>query len=236
MCATFYITIDEKTMDEIRAEIEKNRKAEENLYTGGTEGEQDNLLRTGYIYPGYVAPVIVPHDGKLKPAAMVWGFPKKWGDKKPMFNARDDTIRRALEDDSNKDRSERMMERLYREPAQNRRLLIPMDGFYEWAPDETGKKQMYYFSRPDGGRIYIAGFYSLFSNEQDGKMAERFDMITTEPSRDVKDYHARMPAIVWEQDVEAYLCGDKFMELLEKAPYDLIVEKAYPPRKKKANA
>jgi putative SOS response-associated peptidase YedK len=51
--------------------------------------------------------------------------------------------------------------RSFAKPLRERRILVPMDGFYEWwnERDETGKeyRQPYYFTPKDGGVLALAG-------------------------------------------------------------------------------
>lgn len=47
-------------------------------------------LKTGEIFPTNVVPVLEEAEGKMRPAAMAWGFPR-WDGKGVIFNARSET-------------------------------------------------------------------------------------------------------------------------------------------------
>lgn len=142
-----------------------------------------------------------------------WGLmPGRWAEKggRPLINARAETV---------------ATQPAYRESFQQRRCLIPADGFYEWKKLPTGKQPMW-ISRPDEDLFAFAGIWAWLERS-DGEIVHSCSIITCEPNEMMRETHDRMPVIldprvesVW-LDPEAE--QDDLLELLGPAPDDLLV-------------
>ncbi|MGY4771219.1 SOS response-associated peptidase [Kribbella sp. CWNU-51] len=103
----------------------------------------------------------------------------------------------------------------FRRAFKSRRLLIPVDGFYEWFPTQqlgkSGKplKQPFYIhpANPDDV-LALAGLYEFWrdpdkADDDPNKWLTSFTIITTTATDDVGRIHDRMPMAVtpdnWEQ-------------------------------------
>ena len=76
-----------------------------------------------------------------------------------------------------------------------RRIILPATGFYEWSSDKTK-----YLFTPDGASVfYLCGLYKII----DGKY--RFLILTRAANESMIEIHDRMPVIVEEHQVRAYL-------------------------------
>lgn len=53
-------------------------------------------------------------------------------------------------------------------------------------------------------------------------MGERFSMITTEPSDDVKKIHDRMPLVFEKEEQERWLGGDPVERWMDEANYKFV--------------
>lgn len=95
----------------------------------------------------------------------------------PLLNSRTDTLRKGS----------------FRSILNNRRCIIPAEGFYEWR-EEDGKKQPYFFYRKDGKPILFAGIWD--TSEVKGDEVPSFAILTDEPNELVAPYHDRMPVVV----------------------------------------
>ena len=119
--------------------------------------------------------------------------------------------------------------RIYREPFQRRRCLVPADGFYEWrtipaptlfGPDptpRTGKnkntagkkknagKQPYAFTLAGGGPFAFAGLWDRWKDPDAGGVLESFTIVTTTPNELTATVHNRMPVILRPQDYDLWL-------------------------------
>ena len=191
MCGRFYV--DDDTAKEIQKIV---RQMDEKVTF---------TKRTGDFYPSENAAVMVAGNKGSFLTEKRWGFPgfKNSG---LIINARAETV---------------LEKRMFGESVRNRRLVIPVSGFYEW----NHEKEKFTFKADDtGGRssiLYLAGFYAHFEGE------DRFVIITTQANPSVKEVHDRMPLIFREEEVEEWLLNQGSLEkLLHSVPGSL---------KKKAN-
>ena len=94
----------------------------------------------------------------------------------------------------------------FRDALRLRRCLVPADGFYEGAARGPGRapRQPYHIARPDGAPFAIAGLHERWRDEQ-GAWLETCTLLTVSASDLVRPVHDRMPAILAERDLEAWL-------------------------------
>lgn len=154
------------------------------------------------VYPSSQAPVITGHLNEFSAELFTWGFPG-FDKKNLIINARSET---ALE------------KRTFKESIRNRRCAVPAAGFYEW----NKEKEKYTFQKPDGSTCYLAGFYKEFED------SVRFVILTTDANESMKSVHHRMPLILNEEELDAWLFDDAQTELiLHKIPGALEKEADY---------
>jgi len=118
----------------------------------------------------------------------------------------------------------------FRESMQNRRCLIPADGFYEWAKIGKKEKQPYNFSMANDSIFAFAGLWDRWK-DPDGKQILSCTILTTKPNPLVADIHDRMPAILRPDDYDLWLDPGitdpaRIADLL--APFDAQLMKKYP--------
>lgn len=94
----------------------------------------------------------------------------------------------------------------FREALRLRRCLVPADGFYEWAASSprAQRRQPYHIARPDGAPFAIAGLFERWRS-QEGATLETCVLLTVAANERVSTLHDRMPAILGERDLEAWL-------------------------------
>jgi putative SOS response-associated peptidase YedK len=90
----------------------------------------------------------------------------------------------------------------FREPLAERRLVVPASGFYEWRL-EDGRKQAYFFRRPDGRPLAFAGMWDRWGPREAPVIS--CTVLTTSPSEEMRPYHDRMPVILAERDLAHWL-------------------------------
>jgi putative SOS response-associated peptidase YedK len=151
------------------------------------------------------APVITS-EGDL--VTMRWGFDRKGLG--PVNNSRSDKLESPM----------------WKESFENRRCLVPVAAFYEWSGPK-GRKRTHRFTSPDDGWFLMAGIW-----EESDTLGPCFSMITTAANPTVEPIHHRMPAILNDLEVEAYLEGD--MHSFSPLPEILQVADAPNPLIKKA--
>lgn len=86
---------------------------------------------------------------------------------------------------------------------QNRRCLVPADGFFEWVgPKEA--RQPIWFHRPDNAIFFLAGLYASWQPSPD-TWQRTFTIITTSPNELIVPIHDRMPVIIPAEDADEWL-------------------------------
>ena len=98
----------------------------------------------------------------------------------------------------------------FREAFQQRRCLIPADGFYEWRM-EDGKKQPFRIGMEGGTVFAFAGLWESWQAKQDGygyeegDLVETVTIVTTDANDKLRPIHHRMPVILPPEDYVAWL-------------------------------
>jgi putative SOS response-associated peptidase YedK len=161
-------------------------------------GQNFNVAPTHDIYG-----VVADPAGNKTVEAFHWGLIPSWAKERKigakMINARSETITEKPS---------------FRGPVKNKRVIIPMDGFYEWKPgspdgplSSKGKplKQPMFIERADGEPLAVAGLWSAWKEPADPKQRwlNSATVITTEANDDMAVIHNRMPVLVppdrWEE-------------------------------------
>ena len=155
---------------------------------------EPRILRRVNIAPTQDAPVIrATRDGTGREVAMLrWGLVPFW--------AKDASIGPKLINA----RSESAMEKpAFREAFRARRCAIPASGFYEWTgvPKHRVPHAITVAGRP------IVAFAGLWERWKDahGQRLETYTILTTAANAFVAPMHDRMPAILAEHDIDAWL-------------------------------
>lgn len=147
---------------------------------------------------------------------MEWGFIPSWAKEeksfKPVINARAETVAEKP---------------YFRGSFRSSRCAILADGFYEWK--KVGDtKHPHHIGLKDGGVFAMAGLWS-HRVVADGSEQVTCAIITTGPNALMKDLHDRMPAILNEEGVEAWLDREARSTELEALlrPYPAEEMRAY---------
>lgn len=148
------------------------------------------------VYPSQQAIVLAADPnlpGNVITKQMIWGFPGVQN-KGLLINARAETA---------------LQKKTYRESVLLRRCVIPAGGFYEW----NRAKEKFAFERMDGEKVFMAGCYNWFGEEA------RFVILTTAANASVAHVHERMPLMLEEEEVNAWILDDSVTEqMLSKVP------------------
>lgn len=143
-------------------------------------------------------------------------------------------------------RSESVLEKsAFKRSFEQRRCLIPADGFYEWAKlgdqetEENTKqkkkqpKQPYFIHRSDSEPMVFAGLWAKWKpRDENGEVdetattLETFTILTCEPNREMAAIHNRMPVLLAPQAWDDWLWPDtesaELLALLQPAPDDML--------------
>jgi putative SOS response-associated peptidase YedK len=180
------------------------------------------------VAPTQSVPIVrVARDGAREGVMVRWGLiPYFTRGEPPRFstiNARIETLESAPS---------------YREPWQRgQRCLQIASGFYEWHLDAQGRKAPYFVHLADQDLFAFAGLWER-SRKVDGSVIESCVLITMPANALLREVHNaganpyRMPAILREQDHEAWLHGtrDQARSVLQPYAADLTVAYEVSPR------
>jgi putative SOS response-associated peptidase YedK len=106
------------------------------------------------------------------------------------------------------------------------RCILPAAGFYEWHVNEDGTKTPFYITMADQPVFGFAGLWDR-SVTAEGVALESCTIITMPPNALMAEIHnakQRMPAILQQADIEAWLTGstDEARAALKPYPDDLM--------------
>jgi putative SOS response-associated peptidase YedK len=122
-----------------------------------------------------------------------WGLVPRWakdgGVGAKMFNARAETL---------PERS------AFKNLIAAHRCIIPISGFYEWQR-EGARRQPYYIHRADAEPIALAGLWSEWPDPESGERLTTHTVITCAPNAMIASIHNRMPVILDEAGLDAWL-------------------------------
>jgi len=173
--------------------------------------------------PSRELPVILD-DSPDRLASARWGLVPAWSDGP---RADPDPINARAESLTEK--------RHFAEAYEQRRCLVPVDGFYEWVEGDGGRKTPYFVSRADDRPFLLAGLWETWTPERtqtalgefgsDGgggsgpsraaETVRSFTVVTTEPNDFLADYHHRMAVPLDRELGDRWLTEDDPRGLLE---------------------
>ena len=98
---------------------------------------------------------------------------------------------------------------------------MPAPGYYEWRTVEGGK-QPYFISNANGAVLSIAGLWDQWKDPETGEAISSATLIVTAANDFTRQIHDRMPVLLGQHDLDAWLTGKSGVELLRPAPNDLL--------------
>ena len=145
--------------------------------------------------------------------SLTWGLIPSWSsDGKGFINARCETLETKPS---------------FSESFQQRRCLIPSDGFFEWR--RLGRsKQPFYFQLKDESPFAFAGIWDQWRNGE--QLVTSCAIITTAANELVEPLHDRMPAILQMESYEDWLRPNRDLAALKKllSPFPASKMKSHP--------
>jgi putative SOS response-associated peptidase YedK len=156
-----------------------------------------NMIQLGLHYnvaPSQIMPTIVRRSPN-QVVPMVWGFVPPWekGEKvKTLINLRDDTV---------------LTRGWAKRYVQTQRCLVPATGFFEWQKSGTSGKIPYFIHLKTGDYFAFAGLFSTYT-APNGRQADTFAILTTQPNALMASIHNRMPVILSKEEEDEWLNPD----------------------------
>lgn len=157
----------------------------------GLPGPRYNLA------PTQIVPAVRLHEGLAQIDPARWGLLPAWKKDEsgpPLFNARAETVRTKPS---------------FRSAFKAQRCIVPMNGYYEWHDDGTGKAA-YYVTRGEG-LLWAAGLWET------GLDRLSVTIVTTAATEEMAWLHDRLPRFLAEDEVLAWTSAPpaQAAELLE---------------------
>ena len=138
-----------------------------------------------------------PETGGCSLDPLRWGLIPSWAKQRPKpppINARSETAARLP---------------MFRAAYHKRRCILPVDGFYEWAPAGDGRpKQPYAIAMADRRPFGLAGLWENWQDPKTQSWTRTFCVLTTRANSLVGDIHDRMPVILFPDDHRRWLGDD----------------------------
>jgi putative SOS response-associated peptidase YedK len=132
--------------------------------------------------------VTVCHKVGFEVADMQWGVVPHWAKpgqfERPLINARAESIHEKPS---------------FKKLIARTRVIVPVNGFYEWRRTEGGKAT-FYFQSAGQAALALAGIYQI---DRDGQM--QCCLITTDANSVMQPIHNRMPALVPQEAMRDWL-------------------------------
>lgn len=130
---------------------------------------------------------VVKLDGELTLEAMSWGVSMTMPGKNGMVtkrvqNARDDKV---------------WTSRLWKPLIENQRVLVPVNGFYEWKRVNKKLVAAFYITPAHAGAMFFAGIYKVPKGDS---QKPEVSVITTFSNEPMSEVHDRMPVILTSQN------------------------------------
>ena len=183
------------------------------LYDITNEDFRPNLRPNYNIAPTHVVPVVRLATDGHKLALMRWGFEEPWA-KSSIINATAEKVATSG---------------VFKTSFEQRRCLIPADGFYEWKKGEDGRRQPFRICMADESPFAFAGIWRIWTADNDGRnheagdAVETFTIITTTANELTKTIHNRMPVILDWGDHGDWLGEGGGTDILKPYPADQMI-------------
>ena len=202
-----------------RYRLTKRRMLEIEDYYEIDQVEDLEIWKREYnIPPREMAPVVSESNGKRSLTAGLWSLMGPWADslehanRASTFNAKAETL------------SERPA---YRNAFLKRRCVVPAEAFYEWVGPKK-ERQPLNVRRADGKLLSMAGLFNYWKpTASQGRPMLTFTVVTTAPSQWMARIHNRMPVILQDNHIDAWLDPtisdpQQLGELLKAPPEDFL--------------
>lgn len=98
---------------------------------------------------------------------------------------------------------------MFRGSFSSQRVVVPMNGYYEWVEQNDGSKQPYYVHPKGDGLLNAAGLAAAQKSDDGKSWDVTFTIITREAKDAAGDVHDRMPAYLPHEKLGEWLAPGK---------------------------
>lgn len=181
--------------------------------TFGVSSKRKDHFKSDYnITPGTLRPIIIRNQGKRQHRQAQWGLIRPGAEEER-------SGKKAFALAAEEVRGDKWLE----ECVQQRRCLVPANGFYKW---KTSKKKQtpFYIRLLSNQLMAFGGIYSVWKSKN-GREVYSFALLTTRANTLVEPVDDRMPVIIGKQNYEPWLAEEPLEERIFKnlaiKPFDL---------------
>lgn len=132
-------------------------------------------------------------DGDPEIVPMRWWLTPSWSEgpstRYSMFNARSETAARSP---------------AFRGPYRQRRCVVPVTGFYEWARQD-GRRLPYYLKPHDAPGLLLAGLWDRWKHPESGEEMDSFAVLTVPAAPEMAFVHSRQPLMLSMVDARRWM-------------------------------
>ena len=172
--------------------------------------KRENFVQPGDKQPRQTVPALTVQKGKVLCLPMIWGLK----DNKPAeydkltYNVCQEHV---------------LYERFYRRELLEHPVVLPASSFYDSKVVKKDVVIQYKCYRSKRTPIYLAGFYKEY-REKDGSIIKRAAVLTTLANKYMLPYQCRMPILLNQNEILAWLNGSSIEYFLHRVPYPIEIE------------
>jgi putative SOS response-associated peptidase YedK len=199
MCGRFTITLSK---DDFIRYLSKYKQLEINI---------DDITLPNYnVAPTENIAAMIKYNDSYRVGPLKWGFIPSFASdtKKIIINARSETI---------------LEKALFKDSVFHKRCVIFADSFYEWKSVD-GRKIPYRIMIKDKKMFAFAGLWSHY--KKDGQSLYTAVILTTKANKLMADIHDRMPVILGDDQIDAWLNApfieESHIKILASYPSELM--------------
>lgn len=115
---------------------------------------------------------------------------------------------------------------MFRNLLNRHRCVVPVSAFYEWKDLGQKRKQPYCIRLINGQPMALAGLWDDWADPKTGEVIRSVTLLTTAPNRLMAEIHNRMPAILDDAGIRAWLDphlpGSEAMSYIGSYPAELM--------------
>ena len=179
--------------------------------TGKLPSTEPTFYANGFTFPTWR---IITHEPHIK--RMQWGLIPNWFSGANPINIASKTLNARIETLTEKASFQRLVS--------TQRCIVPSSGFFEF--QHKGLEKIPYFIYPiDTSLFSMAGLYDEWLNRETGEIIQSFTIITTIANplmEDIHNHKKRMPLILDQSQIQAYLLGEGNINGYSSQPYEAM--------------
>lgn len=154
------------------------------------------------VAPGTRVMLLNRRQGKMKFDPVFWGYKPDWWHKAMLINARAETASTG---------------RMFKPLWQNGRVVVPANGWFEWAKTNEGK-QPYFIYRKSRQLVFFAAIGKTPFDKDHGH--EGFVILTANSNQGMIDIHNRMPVVLPTEALIEWLSEDTIPERADEIVHE----------------